>query len=775
MASPQEFAQQYGPLAASVGKNLGVAPEILLGQWGLETGWGRSVIPGTNNLGNIKDFSGSGVGATDNMTGSRDKYRAYDTADAFGQDFAGLIGRKYRGAMGVGNDAQKWAEALKAGGYAEDPDYVRKVVAATDLVRKSGGIGDRIAAALLPSAKAAEAPQAGLSTKIEKARAAGYSDDEIMQHLSQSAGFSEKLKKAREAGYTDAEIFQHLGLSAPQAVPNTSTSAGPDGVMRVEMAHEEPKEATLAQQIQGSMPGRFIQGGRDILDAGAQMLANAVPESVADALNTGVRAVNDLPVIGPVTKALGMTPASAEELNQQISQNEQQYQAARQAVGDTGFDTARLAGNVLATAPLAAVSAPAAAASIPARIAAAGGAGALFGGLQPVTEGDYASNKLQQMALGAAVSGGLSGVGNSLARLVSPKASTNPQVQRLLDEGVTPTPGQIMGGTARTAEDRAMSVPIVGDAIRSARKRGIEELNRAALNRAMAPLGGKVNNVGREGMREVGDAISSAYDDLLPKLSFRADGQFARDLGRLQQMAQAMPPAQAQQFENIVRSQVASRMTPQGGATGQAYKEIEGEIGRLARSYLSSANAGERQLGTALAELQNSLRSALSRANPGSAKELAKINEAYANFVRLQRAAGMVGADDGIFTPAQLSSAVRASDKSMRKGKYARGEALMQDLSDAGRSVMSGTIPNSGTADRLMLSAGALGTGLYNPLIPAGLMAASIPYFGGVNRLAAAALARRPGFAPQIAEGVRSVIPAAGVVATQMMNPALQQ
>lgn len=561
----------------------------------------------------------------------------------------------------------------------------------------------------------------------------------------------------------------------PQEVPQTSASVGSDGVTRVEMAHEEPKEATLAQKIQGSMPGRFIQGGRDILDAGAQMLANAVPESVADALNTGVRAVNDLPVIGPVTKALGMTPASAQELGQQIGQNEQQYQAARQAVGDTGFDTARLAGNVLATAPMAAASVPAAAATIPARIAAAGGAGALFGGLQPVTEGDYASNKLQQMALGAAVSGGLSGVGNSLARLVSPKASTNPQVQRLLDEGVTPTPGQIMGGAARTAEDRAMSVPIVGDAIRSARKRGIEELNRAALNRAMAPLGGKVNNIGREGMREVGDAISSAYDDLLPKLSFRADGQFSRELGQLQQMAQSMPPGQAQQFENIVRSQVASRMTQQGGATGQAYKEIESEIGRLARSYLSSANAGERQLGTALAELQNSLRSALSRANPGSAKELAKINEAYANFVRLQRAAGMVGADDGIFTPAQLSSAVRASDKSMRKGKYARGEALMQDLSDAGRSVMSGTIPNSGTADRLMLSAGALGTGLYNPLIPAGLMAASIPYLGGVNRLAAAALARRPGFAPQIAEGVRSVIPAAGVVATQMMNPALQQ
>src|SRR3546814_4591770 len=171
------------------------------------------------------------------------------------------------------------------------------------------------------------------------------------------------------------------------------------------------------------MPGRFIQGGRDILDAGAQMLANAVPSGVADAINSGVQAVNDLPVIGPVTKALGVTPASTLDLNQQIGQNEQQYQAARRAVGDTGFDTARLAGNILATAPLAAASATAAAASIPARIAADGGAGALFGGLPPVTEGDYSSNKLKQMAIGHAVSVGLSAPGNVLARPVGPTAT----------------------------------------------------------------------------------------------------------------------------------------------------------------------------------------------------------------------------------------------------------------------------------------------------------------------------------------------------------------
>ena len=59
------FIQQYSPIAESIGKELNVDPKIILAQFGLETGWGKSVIPGTYNLGNIKDPSGKGVRAHD--------------------------------------------------------------------------------------------------------------------------------------------------------------------------------------------------------------------------------------------------------------------------------------------------------------------------------------------------------------------------------------------------------------------------------------------------------------------------------------------------------------------------------------------------------------------------------------------------------------------------------------------------------------------------------------------------------------------------------------
>jgi hypothetical protein len=160
MPNVQGFIQQYAPVAASVGQQIGVAPEVLLGQWGLETGWGKSVIPGTNNLGNIK---GPGVAATDNQTGSNDQYRAYASPQAFGSDFANLITSNYKGAVGTGSDAAAYGKALKAGGYATDGNYANKLSSAVGMVRK---FGDAIASAISGSANAAELSPQQMSAPV---------------------------------------------------------------------------------------------------------------------------------------------------------------------------------------------------------------------------------------------------------------------------------------------------------------------------------------------------------------------------------------------------------------------------------------------------------------------------------------------------------------------------------------------------------------------------------------------------------------------------------
>lgn len=136
------FVQEYLPVAQKVAARTGVEPHVLLGQWGLETGWGKSVIPGTRNLGNIKQGSswkGRTVDATDNATGSRDPYRAYDDDDGFANDFADLLERRYRNALNYGDNAAGYFNALKSGGYAEDPGYVNKGISAARMARSAIG------------------------------------------------------------------------------------------------------------------------------------------------------------------------------------------------------------------------------------------------------------------------------------------------------------------------------------------------------------------------------------------------------------------------------------------------------------------------------------------------------------------------------------------------------------------------------------------------------------------------------------------------------------
>jgi flagellum-specific peptidoglycan hydrolase FlgJ len=153
---PARFARTYRAAAERAGKALGVDPDVLLGQWGLETRWGQAIIPGTHNLGNIKDFSGRGVAAVDSQTGSLDKYRAFASPAEFADQYAALIQRRYPAAVGAGAHAGKFGTALKAGGYAEDANYAAKLQASYRVVA-----GERAPLEALPRVVARAAPGDG--------------------------------------------------------------------------------------------------------------------------------------------------------------------------------------------------------------------------------------------------------------------------------------------------------------------------------------------------------------------------------------------------------------------------------------------------------------------------------------------------------------------------------------------------------------------------------------------------------------------------------------
>ena len=142
-ASPDAFARDLWPHAERVARELNVAPEALLAQAALETGWGEHVMKRSNgvssyNLFGIKagrDWSGSSVSRstleyTDGIARrSVEKFKAYPDISATFDDYVELIAGnpRYESVRDHGADTAGFATALQHSGYATDPSYARKI------------------------------------------------------------------------------------------------------------------------------------------------------------------------------------------------------------------------------------------------------------------------------------------------------------------------------------------------------------------------------------------------------------------------------------------------------------------------------------------------------------------------------------------------------------------------------------------------------------------------------------------------------------------------
>jgi len=511
--------------------------------------------------------------------------------------------------------------------------------------------------------------------------------------------------------------------------------------------------------FKGSTLGGIVQGGRDVLDAGAQMLSHVMPEGARNAINSANNYIADK------TGLVSRLPEGG--IDQQIKDNEQGYQQARAASGRDGIDAARITGNIAATLPLAGVKGlqlvKGKGLLDVGNIARAAVQGGIAGAAQPVLSGDFGSEKMGQMGQGAAFGGLTAPVGAAIGRAISP--NVNPEVQALMKEGITPTPGQIMGGAMQRGEDKLMSVPLLGDAITAGRKRAQGELNRAAYARALVGTGVEAKSlpVGREGIQAVKEAVSKQYDDLLPKLVFKPDTQFAQDMSKLQQMASGLGQKEQAKFQSLINDAM-SKASPNGSMIGETYKTVESKLSAEAKRFSGSNDAYQQELGSALNETLNAMKSNLVRSNPKYAGALKQANENYANYVRLRNAGSRAGDQSHGFTPSQLAAAVRGSDKSVGKGNVATGKALMQDLSDPGVNVLNSKYPDSGSIGRALL-AGGLGAGaMANPAI-LGVGAAALPYTPMGQKIAAALLAKRPEFAKILGSRTQQLAP---LVATSL-------
>lgn len=408
-------------------------------------------------------------------------------------------------------------------------------------------------------------------------------------------------------------------------------------------------------------------------------------------------------------------------------------------------------------------------------LAAAGplGMGAAIGYTTPTTGG--IEDVIGNTAGGAAMSVLGDKLVKGVARMVKPNSS--PEVQALMKAGVKPTVGQALGGNVKRAEDKAISLPFIGDGIVNARNRASQQLTDAVARRALDPVKEAMpkGKVGREAVEYVERTLGGKYDALLPKLTVQKDAVFNQEIGALRGMVRtgSIDPKAAQAFERIISGDLLSKFKGQGALTGQTLKQIESDLGQRARQLAISTDADQRLLGDAIREAQSILRGLVERSNPQHAAELKAINTGWANFKRMERAAAGLGADSGTFSAAQLQNAVKALDKSKDKARFARGQAMMQDLSDPAKSVLGGSVPNSGTADRLM-QVGALGAVLAEPMTLAGMTAGRAAYSAPVQNALLAMVAKRPDQAAEIARLLRQAATPAAALGAGSFNALAQ-
>ncbi len=128
------FINKYRSAAQKIADETGIPVERILAQAGHETGWNVDA-PGNNFFG-IK--AGPGYSGKSQVLDTTEDYgkglqkvkqpfRVYDNPEDSFRDWANLIKTNYSDALQPGIPDAEYTQALKAGGYATDPQYAPKL------------------------------------------------------------------------------------------------------------------------------------------------------------------------------------------------------------------------------------------------------------------------------------------------------------------------------------------------------------------------------------------------------------------------------------------------------------------------------------------------------------------------------------------------------------------------------------------------------------------------------------------------------------------------
>lgn len=459
----------------------------------------------------------------------------------------------------------------------------------------------------------------------------------------------------------------------------------------------------------------FARGLRDPLDASAQLLRRMLPEQAV----TEIESFNNW----LVDQGVPLQRLGPEGLPGQLAELEQGYQDRRVAEGEAGIDWARMGGSILGTAlPGAGI---ARAATPVARIGQGFTSGAVGGALsEPVIDPDkeFWAEKAKQWLIGGVGGGALGGVAEGIGAIG--RRARSPEISHLREAGIEPTVAQTLGPMASRTEEKLSDLPFAGDVVRSGRVRAQEQFNKAVLDDAVAPIGGKIDKVGTKGIDQAQTQVSQAYKDAADMVDFiEYDQPAMKGVSGIRDDLAGAPLEDAKNFERFMENTFARRFGDDGSASSISFKKLDSDIGKKIR-----ASSGDLKI--AYEDLQETIRNAAARQSPEYAQAKQAADTTYAKLVRAENAATRAMNQGGVFTPGQYNTAVRATDTSARKRAIAAGKGYGQEFGELGQEVLGNVVANSGSPERLLLM--ALGGGMafdpvIAPLVLGGMAAAFSP------------------------------------------------
>lgn len=497
----------------------------------------------------------------------------------------------------------------------------------------------------------------------------------------------------------------------------------------------------------------YLMGLKDPITAGAQMLPRA------GELITSLGGL----VPNPVSQWFG---SEAQRVDEMARAEEAQYQANRAAQGEQGFDVSRLAGNVVNPANIAAGfrGAQAAAAlgrGVGAQAALGGAAGAA---LSPVYEGDFTTEKAIQAGVGAI--GGKAGqeITERLGRVVSPLLTK--AEQRMKDLGITLTPGQAIGGRFKSLEEFAANLPIIGKDIENARAQTLFNFNKSIINKALSKVDSSLPEdvIGHDAIDFASTVVSQKYDDILSKMTYQLDmPTYGKILSGYKN--KGLSEDQLAKVTASINDLIYTKLPKGKAVSGTDIKMIESDLRNEALGYLNSPTMSEKKVGAALMDTLNTFKESLYKQNRKLYPELKKIDDAFADISVMRTAAANSGAESGVFTPKQLSTAVRQSDLTRGKRKFAVGKARLQKEADAALEVI-GNDPRATLEGRIAAqAAGGLAaiTDLPTTIGTAAAVKLGLYSPAGINAINAAMM-RRPEWMQRAGSAIQGAAPTVGAL-----------